>query len=272
MIYLLLGAVLWGLWFSHRYAWWAPTIDLKHPRILMYHMISEPKKGAAFNGLRVSPIQFERQLAWFRDHGWNFVTMSELYDQSSELPEKTVALTFDDGFEDNYTNALPLMKKYGAKGTLYLVADRHDRDWSTLKKAHHNSGELKNEPKLSDAQVKEMLGSGSFELGGHTHTHANLIKLTTDQKWTEIRVPKRALEEQFNTALTSFAYPFGIYSEAEIAIVEEAGFATAVTTDNGIRRNVRERPFELPRLKISGKDSFLAFKLRVLKGRRGLNK
>lgn len=272
MIYLIVGIALWFIWFSQRYAWWAPTVDLSHPRILMYHMISEPKSGAEFNGLRVSPSQFERQLAWFKSNNWRFVTMDELHEQSADLAAKTVALTFDDGFEDNYTNAFPLMKKYGAKGTLYLVADRHDRDWSTLKKAHHNNGELKNEAKLSDQQVSEMIDSGVFELGGHTDTHANLSKLSVEAKQTEIATTKTKLEDLFDTTITSFAYPFGIYSAEDVSVVEQAKFKTAVTTANGISRNTTQHPMELPRLKISGKDSFLAFKLRVLKGRRGLNK
>ena len=66
---------------------------------------------------------------------------------------------------------------YGAKATLYLVVDRHDRDWSTYKKAHHSGGELMREPKLSDAEVREMIASGVFELGSHTLTHANLVAM-----------------------------------------------------------------------------------------------
>ena len=258
--------------FSFRYGWWAAAIDYQQPRILMYHMISNPKKGAKFNGLRVSPNQFEKQLSWLRENGWNFITMEQLINMRDTVPPKSIALTFDDGFEDNYTNAYPLMKKYGAVGTLYLVLDRHQRDWSTNKKAHHNSGELMHEPKLSDTQVSEMLESGVFELGAHTMTHANLAQLSADEKQFEIETSKKKLEDLFNTVVSSFAYPFGIYDQQDVEITKNSGFKSAVTTEAGISINTQNDPLELKRVKVSGKDNFLAFRLRVKQGKRGYSK
>lgn len=271
MIFVLIAVLLWFLWFSDRYAWWKKNVDWRYPRILMYHMVSEPVPGAQFNGLRVSPSQFERQVFWFSEHGWTFVTMSELIDKP--CAEKTVALTFDDGFEDNFSQALPILQKYGAKATLYLVNDRHNRDWSVQKKAHHASGELMREPKLSDEQVRQMLDSGLIELGAHTLTHANLSRLSVDEKKHEIQASKQQLETLFHTRVTSFAYPFGIYDAAEDpALVQEAGFATAVTTQEGITTDLSQQPFELKRVKISGKDSFFSFKTKVRCGRRSWRK
>ena len=255
--------------FCFRYGWWIPAIDYKEPRILMYHMISEAEKGAKFNGLRVAPDQFEKQLQWFNQNNWTFIKMSQLIEKTSKLPPKSVALTFDDGFEDNYTHAYPLMKKYGASGTLYLVIDRHNRDWSSDKKAHHNSGELMHEPKLSDTQISEMLDSGVFELGAHTITHANLAKLSGQQKQLEIENSKQQLEQLFNTNITSFAYPFGIYDQQDVNIVNNSGFISAVTTEVGISPAPYTDPMKLKRVKISGKDNFLAFRLRMKTGKRG---
>ena len=255
--------------FCFRYCWWAPAVDYDQPRILMYHMVSAHKKGAKFNGLRVTPQAFEKQLSWLKENNWQFFTMNELLTLGDKLPRKSVALTFDDGFEDNYHHALPLMKKYGAKGTLYLVVDRHQRDWSSKKKAHHNSGELMREPKLSDAQVAEMLASGLFELGAHTMTHANLGQLSSDEKKLEIETSKNALEQQFSTEVSSFAYPFGIYAQQDVALADKAGFKSAVTTEAGISRTIAGQPLELKRVKVSGKDNFLAFRLRMKRGRRG---
>ena len=143
-----------------------------------------------------APAAFERQLQWLTGRGFHFATVSELLD--SNPPPRTVVLTFDDGYADNFTHALPLLQKYRAKATLYLVADREEgSDWSTKKKAHHNTGELAREPKLSDAQVHEMLSSGVFELGAHTLTHANLARLDTVAKQHEIAGSKQWLEERF---------------------------------------------------------------------------
>ena len=107
------------LYAFRRYAWWRPTISYSRPRILMYHMISAIQRGQRFRGLRVAPDMFERQVSWLAEDGWTFITMSQLTDRYDALPEKSVALTFDDGFRDNYTHAFPVLRKYGACATLY---------------------------------------------------------------------------------------------------------------------------------------------------------
>lgn len=263
-----LAALIFG-YFSYRYAWWRPAVDYHRPRILMYHMVSAHRSGGKFNKLRVPPRNFERQLEWLRADGWHFVTISELA-AAEELPAKTVALTFDDGYEDNLLNADPILERYGAKATLYLVEDRFDRDWSTYKKAHHDSGELRRESKLSDEQVRAMLHSGRWELGGHTRTHANLPALAAEDRAEEISESRRALSREFVVPLESFAYPFGLYSELDVDLVEQAGFTTAVTTVEGIPEDFHAQRFELPRVKVSGKDNLFAFGLRMRTGKRGL--
>ncbi len=238
----------------------------------MYHMVSDHRPKAKFNKLRVTPKNFDSQIRWLKENGWKFVTMSQLLDASPSQPanhdgvEKLVAITFDDGFEDNYTHALPILQKYDAKATLYLVVDRHDRDWSTYKKAHHNSGELMRETKLSDSQVKEMLASGIFELGGHTQTHANLATISADDKAFEIGTARLTLEATFDTPVTSFAYPFGIYTADDPAMVKQFGYSNAVLAEGGIETTLHERPFEIRRIKVSGKDSLRQFCRRMRLG------
>lgn len=253
--------------FSKRYQWWRKPVPDRYPRVLMYHMVRDHVPGSASNKLRVAPAMFERQIRWLAENGYHFALMSELT-RPEALPPRTVALTFDDGFADNLLNADPVLEKFNARATLYLVQDRHGRDWSVYKKAHHNSGELMREPKLDDDQVERMLASGRWELGGHTVTHANLSKLTEDEKRREIGDSKRALEAQFQTRLSSFAYPFGIYDPMDVRIAEEAGFDTATTTVEGIDTDPDGRRFELKRIKMSGKDTWLAFRLRMRSGRR----
>jgi peptidoglycan/xylan/chitin deacetylase (PgdA/CDA1 family) len=259
-------AVLLAL-FSHRYRWWRRAVPQSRPRILMYHMVRDPVPGATFNKLRVPPARFEAQLRWLRDRGWQFAFMSDL-ETPEALPEKTVILTFDDGYADNLLNADPLMARFGAVATLYLVEDRFDRDWSTSKKAHHDSGELMREEKLSDAQVEEMLASGRWELGGHTRTHANLARAGDGERMEEIVGSRSTLAARFDVPLSSFAYPFGIYGDADVDAVRDAGYTTAVTTDEGIPEDVRAEALELPRIKVSGRDNLLAFRFRMRSGRR----
>ena len=235
----------------------------------MYHMVQEPRAGAKFNKLRVSPTAFDAQLRWLSERGWHFAKMSDLRNPKA-LPDKTVVLTFDDGYSDNLENADPIMARYGACATLYLVEDRFDRDWSTSKKAHHDSGELMRESKLSDDQIRQMLQSGRWELGGHTRTHANLSVLDDAARRTEIAEALQSLGDNFGVELDSFAYPFGIYSALDVAMAGEAGFDTAVTTEEGIATDLNAQALELPRVKVSGKDNMFAFGLRMRTGRRGV--
>ncbi|TCB14568.1 polysaccharide deacetylase family protein [Acinetobacter sp. ANC 5045] len=267
MIYILIVLFILLFAFSYKYAWWKPAVDWDRPRILMYHMVREHIDGAKFNKLRVKPTEFEKQIAWLKAEGFNFVTMQELQDHWGEHPAKTVAITFDDGYLDNLENAFPILEKYQAKATIYVVIDRHDRDWSTYKKAHHNSGELAREPKLNDEQVKLLSNSGLIEIGSHTMTHANLAKLDDIECLDELTQSKQSLEDLIHRSVNSFAYPFGIYAARDVSLAQQAGYTNAVTTQEGIDGKMPDF-MQLQRIKVSGKDSLFAFKLRMKLGKR----
>lgn len=267
MIYILILLVLLIVMFSYKYAWWKPAVDWNKPRILMYHMVRDHIDGAKFNKLRVKPTEFEKQIAWMKSEGFHFVTMHELQENWGQHPAKTVAITFDDGYLDNLENAYPVLEKYQAKATIYVVVDRHDRDWSTYKKAHHNSGELMREPKLDDAQVKQLADSGLIEIGSHTLTHANLNELDDADCLRELVDAKQQLEQLIAQPVTSFAYPFGIYSDRDVKLARQAGYSNAVTTVEGID-GLQPDFMQLQRIKISGKDSLFTVKLRFKIGQR----
>jgi peptidoglycan/xylan/chitin deacetylase (PgdA/CDA1 family) len=260
-------------YYSWRYAWWRRPVDEALPRILMYHMIKR-HEGGKFRGLRVSPEMFERQVRYLAERGWTFLTMSELVrrSKSGELPPRSVAITFDDGYEDNFTHALPILEKYDAKATLYLVVDRHDREWSSRRKAKNRDGELKREPKLSDEQVRKMLESGRIELGSHTMTHDNLLLLDREGKRWEIFASKEEIERRFGVVCESFCYPFGLYDEEDVALAKEAGYTSATTTEAGIDDPRTADPYRLRRITVSGKDNFPAFLLKLRTGKRGVRK
>jgi len=260
------------VYFSYRYAWWKRAVDYKYPRILMYHMIRNPVPGKKFNSLRVSPEEFERQIRYLYEKGWHSYTMSEGVAQKENLPEKSVIITFDDGYKDNLTNALPILKKYGFKATIYLVNDRHERDWSGYRKAKNEGAGLKDEPKLSDDEVRALLDSGLIEIGAHTLTHANLKTLDAVGSYREICGSKEQIEAEFQIACQSFAYPFGLYDTKEVKIVAECGYTNAVTTEVGIADLNGCDPFKIPRVTVSGKDNFFAFLLKLRIGKRGIKK
>jgi peptidoglycan/xylan/chitin deacetylase (PgdA/CDA1 family) len=235
-------------------------------------MVSSHKKNAKFNGLRVEPIEFEKQIKYLVDNNWTFLTMSELIEKKDNLPYKSVAITFDDGYEDNFTNAFPILKKYSLKATIYIVVDRHDREWSSKRKEKNSSGELKNEPKLSDEQITKLTNSGLIEIGSHTITHDNLPTLNKQQKIDEIQNSKIEIEKRFNIKCNSFCYPFGLYDKEDIQIVKDSFYTNATITTKGIDNLTKLDLFELKRITISGKDNMMAFNIKLRRGLRGLKK
>ena len=260
------------IYYSYKYAWWTKSINYTYPRILMYHMVSFHKKNAKFNGLRVEPIEFEKQIKYLVENNWNFFTMSELIEKKENLPKKSISITFDDGYEDNFTNAFPILKKYNVKATIYIVFDRHGREWSSKRKEKNSSGELVNEPKLLDEQIIELLDSGLLEIGSHTMTHDNLPTLNKEQKINEIKNSKIEIEKRFNIRCNSFCYPFGLYDEEDIKIVKDCGYTNATITKKGIDDISKSDEFELKRITVSGKDNMIAFKIKLKRGLRGVLK
>ena len=204
---IIIGFVL----FSIRFAWWKKNISYKYARVLMYHMISEhlPKNKSKFNRLRVKPKDFERQLIWLKKNEFKSFTLSELVSLKN-IPEKSVVLTFDDGYEDNFVNAFPLLKKYGFKATIYIVFNRFDNNWATDKDLDKSSNELNSERMLNDEQIKIMIDSGLIEIGSHTLDHVNLPKLDKENKDKQLIESKKQIEQIFKIKCNSFAYPFGL--------------------------------------------------------------
>lgn len=245
---------------------------LTGPVILMYHRVADV--GADPWSIAVSPANFAEHLQVLRRH-CEPLPLGKMADLLRErrLPPRAVGLSFDDGYADNLHNALPILEKYDAKATIYMVVDRHERDWSTAKKAHHNTGELAREPKLSDEELQRLVASGRIEIGSHTLTHINMATTFAADKRRELAESRSRLQAQTRQAVASFAYPFGIYGEEDVALAREAGYTTAVTTLDGIdARTPRPDPLQLKRIKVSGKDNLLAFTMRMRGGRRGWKK
>ena len=260
------------IYFSYRYAWWKRPVDYQYPRILMYHMIRDAIPGKKFNSLRVSPENFEKQIKYLYDNGWSSYTISEAVKRKDALPLKSVVITFDDGYQDNLVNALPILKKYAFKATIYLVNDRHDRDWSGYRKAKNEGAGLKDEAKLSDDEVKELLESGLIEIGAHTLTHVNLNSLNATESKREICNSKEQIEALFEIECKSFAYPFGLYDHKDKKILKECAYSNAVSTKVGIADLNTCDLFEISRVTVSGKDNFFAFILKLKTGKRGVKK
>lgn len=254
--------------FSLRFTWWRKGISYEYPRILMYHMISEhlPKNKSKFNRLRVKPKEFEKQIAWLKQNGFTSYTLSELI-KLDIIPPKSVVITFDDGYKDNFTNAFKILQKYGFKATIFVVLDRFEGDWASDKDLNAKSPELNNEPMLSDDEIRQMLKSGLIEIGSHTLKHANLPSLDYAGQFEQLSKSKEKIEQIFGTKCESLAYPFGFYDKNSVEIAQKSLYKVAVTTKNDIYRREIYTNFELPRIMISGRQGLLAFKLKMKNGR-----
>lgn len=261
-IFLAIFVVLFAV-FSIRFKWWRKDIDFKYPRVLMYHMISEhlPKNKSKFNRLRVKPKEFEKQLIWLKKNGFKSYFMSEI---SQDLPEKSVILTFDDGYKDNLLNALVLLKKYDFKATIFIVLNRLDKNWASDRDSGLSSDELNNEVMLTDDDVSKLIDSKLIEIGSHTISHANLPSLSDDEIEHELRASKEEIECKFNIECKSLAYPFGFFNQKCIDIAKKY-YKFATTTKNDVYKDSYGN-HEIPRILISGRSGMLSFILKMRKG------
>lgn len=197
--------------------------------VLMYHMIGNDKNNAAI----MTAENLRWQMKYLKDNGYHPITMQELSDyvkKGAPLPEKPVCITFDDGYEDNYTIVYPLMKEYGFPWTLFVI-----------------TGSVGNPNRITWDQLKEMADSQAVTIANHTVTHPKLHNLPPEEAKKEIAGAQAALKEHLGIDNHWIAYPYGDYDETVDAIAKEAGIDLAVTTDSG-RVHVGSYPYELKRV------------------------
>lgn len=226
----------------------------------MYHSIAN-EKLAKLKGIRVSTTTFEKQIAYLSKHHYKSLTLSEMIEQKENLPRKTVVITFDDGYKDNLTNALPILKKYHFKATLFLVINRDNNDWAMHRKTS-NQGVVDKIEKLNDNDVKILLQSNLIEIGAHTIHHYNFQTLSEESKKEEIEKSKRALEETFGITCKTFSYPFGLFSQGDENLVKDAGFIGAVTTEKRSVNTINDPIYLLPRIAV--KNEYFKFIYKVI--------
>lgn len=197
-----------------------PQKEVKVP-ILVYHYVEYVKdqRDVIRKSLSTQPHILEAQIKTLKDNGYTFITFERLdkyLEGEVPLPKKAVILTFDDGYEDFYTDVLPILKKYKVFATQYLI-----------------TGFIGKSNYMTDAQVKEVIKSGYVEVGAHSVHHYNLKSLTDSQAYEEILNSKTELEKKYQIKISTFAYPYGHYNEATPHLVKKAGFSTAVTVEDG---------------------------------------
>jgi len=201
--------------------------------ILMYHRLVERPSERGVHGTWTTVQMFEKHLRLIQRMGFETLTFKDF--QNTGLMHrfspgrKYLMITADDGYQDNLTRMLPLLKKYNMKATIYVVSGETHNRWDV----EHPTNPDVRVPLLSADEIRALDASGHVEIGGHTLSHAKLDEVDAEAQAKEIRENKRALECILGHPILSFAYPFGYLNESAKTQAREAGYAYAVATDSG---------------------------------------
>ena len=199
-----------------------------HIPVLMYHRVVEKPPTGSKHGIWVTAQQFRDQLVSLRVRGYTPITFTQYRNcmmGNSKLPDRPVFLTFDDGYEDNYTVAFPILRDVEFPAVIFLVTDskRRTNFWDA------------DEPQvslMSPGQVREMAKYG-IEFGSHTVSHRRLPEISSSACAKELRDSKSFLEDILASEVFSFAYPHGALNPQIKEMVGEAGYVYASATDTG---------------------------------------
>lgn len=197
------------------------------PLILAYHSISLRR----VDSLSVMVANFEKQIAWLHGKGFRSITLADFISKKFDKEEPIVIITFDDGYKDNYSQAFPVLKKYGYVATIFLVSDHVNTDhifyWDVPKISSRYPESLFKI--LTWEQIYEMADYG-IEFGSHSCTHPELTKISADQCRQEIDRSRSDIKLKLGREVMSFSYPRGNLNSETIQMVEDAGYSCAVIT------------------------------------------
>ncbi len=198
----------------------------KEAVVIMYHrVVNEPLIDSKFN-VYINKDKLDWQLGNLKKRGFDFITFKDL--ANGVKVKKPIILTFDDGYEDNYLNLLPLLKKHQAKAVIYCLGDRSIQSNIWDEKLGEPRANL-----MNDSQIKECHDSGLIEIASHGLKHQHLPSLNEADTDEEFKLSKQNLEQLINEKIVSFAYPYGDYGEREEVMAYEAGYDFAIGTVNG---------------------------------------
>ncbi|HEX8143524.1 MAG TPA: polysaccharide deacetylase family protein [Pyrinomonadaceae bacterium] len=220
--------------------------------VLLYHKIDKPAPDARVRGGYTPLRRFEKQMAYLKRQGFVFYTASALIEHFREhavFPPNAIALTFDDGWKDNYTNAFPVLRRLGIPATIFLVSTCIGAV-SDKAQAEGESGRAH----LSREEILEMSRHG-IEFGSHSMNHRLLHQLAPDEVKFEVEESKRVIEGLVQKPCKVFAYPAGFFTDVARRVIEETGHIAAFSTVYGPCEN--PDVYALNRIEILRRDRFL---------------
>jgi peptidoglycan/xylan/chitin deacetylase (PgdA/CDA1 family) len=194
--------------------------------ILVYHQVDvAPPKGAPFRSLYVSPTAFSRQMRLLQLLGYQGLSMSGLLPYlRGEKHGKVAGITFDDGYLNNLTHALPVLKHHGFSSTCYAVSQRLGQTnvWDAAEG-------ISQTPLMDASQLRQWVAGGQ-EVGAHTRHHVFLPHCDSGTCMEEMTLGRAELEAAIGSAVSHFCYPYGQYTAEHVAMARQAGFETVTTT------------------------------------------
>jgi len=209
--------------------------------ILMYHSVSPGAQPQ--NRLAILPGAFERQMRFLKKNHYNVLPLDSvvnLIKEKKKIPPKTLAITFDDGYKDNYTYAFPILKKYNLSATIFVIIK-----------------EIGRPDRLSWDEIKTVQDSGIINIGSHALGPEPLINIKSeDELRKEIFDSKKILEEKLGRKINAFSYPGGRFNEQMRQLVIDAGYKFAVVTNPG-KKIANDNLLALKRLRISSSSNNL---------------
>ncbi len=204
----------------------------------MYHVIAAPPAGAPFPGLYVTPSEFAAQVQALKAAGWHAVTLDQVEAYWSKgVPlgaGKPIVLSFDNGYQSQYTQALPVLRRLGWVGDENIQL----------------TGLPPSQGGLGQEEIRGLLAAG-WELDTQGFSHADLITLDAEQLHYQVAVARQVVQQRYHVPVNWFCYPSGHYDATVIAAVKAAGYTGSTTVVPGWA-HPQDDPYRLHRLRVLG--------------------
>lgn len=207
---------------------------LLHPelcRILMLHRVVVNRSEGENRELEITPDFLQQTIKDYKQKGFRFVSIDEVSEilGKGKVDKPFVCLTFDDGYRDNYTDALPILKKEQIPFTVYVTTGFVDDKQSMWWYPNERLG-------LSHDELLNLDAEPLCTIGAHTITHPKLENLSVQEQRAEIIQSKQDLERLLGHSVDHFSYPHGSYNDDTIGVIKECGFRTALMAWGGVVR------------------------------------
>ena len=216
--------------------------------ILLYHAICKDDDFSTSAGTNVTPAAFEEQLKYLATHS-TVLSLNAAVQTDSAPGRKSVVVTFDDGYADNYLAAYPIIKKYSIPVTFFLTVAMVGRDWDFPNGPY---------PGISWEDIREMNKDPLITFESHGYRHLNLTLLSQEESLMEIKSSRIILEENIGETVRYFSYPFGSYNHKIVEQVRMAGYQGAFSVISG-----GQDEYSYRRILISRRDNMFRFKLKL---------